>query len=133
MAKGKGKGKGRTKADSKADAEAIEKDVMIQLEPIELKSIDLFEARVEMQNVVSENIRLKQDSLTVNYRNHMAGLKAQLRATSESAKAIKAEHNKYIAELESKHNISLKDYSIEPDGVLIFNPLPDEDQEPDSE
>lgn len=92
----------------------------------QLKTLDLFEARVTMQHVVKENIELRSEAISVDYRNKMATLKAQKRSTNDSLQLISQEHNAFVAQLEKEFDIQLKDYSIEPDGYLTFNPLPKE-------
>jgi len=92
----------------------------------EMARLDAFEARVTTQGVVLENLTLRQDALTAEYRNQMAQLKARKRATQDSMLKIKDEHNAFISKLETRLEVSLKDYSIEPDGELVFNPLPEE-------
>lgn len=92
----------------------------------QLKTMALLEARVQMQYVVLENIQLKQDAASVEYRNKMAEFKAQKRATNNSLQAIREENNAFVAQVEAELGIELKDYSIEPDGHLTFNPLPEE-------
>jgi|GEM_PF-6815069 len=98
----------------------------ISLTEVQMKSLDLFEARGQMQQVVAENLRLKGDAITAEYRNQMAAIKARIRSTNDSLQKIKQEHNQFISDLESGLGIALKDYSIEPDGYLVYNPLPDE-------
>jgi len=93
----------------------------------EMARLDAFEARVTTQGVVLENSNLRQDALTAEYRNQLAQLKARRRATQESMLKIKTEHNAFISDLETRLEVSMKDYSIEPDGELVFNPLPEED------
>ena len=93
---------------------------------LQMKTLDLFEARILTQQVVDENLRLKSDALSTQYRVQMAALKARIRATNESRQVIKDEHNKFIADIEKDLGIVLKDFSIEPDGYLTYNPLPEE-------
>ena len=96
-----------------------------RLSEAQLSKMDLYEARLQMQYVVLDNLSLKANALSTEYRNQMAAFKAQTKNTNDSLQKIKQEHNKFVAEVEAEWGISLKDYSIEPDGYLQYNPLPD--------
>ena len=95
----------------------------------QMKTLDLFEARAEMQRVVLENTDLRMGSVSTEYQNKMAAFKAKKRATNNSLQKIREDYNQFVAELEAEFGIRMKDYSIEEDGYLTYNPLPIEPPE----
>jgi len=111
------------------DVESV-KESVLKLSESQLRTLDLFEARTQMQHVVMDNLTLKANALSADYRNQMATFKAQQRSTSESLQKLKHEHNQFVSSIESDLGISLKEYSVEPDGYLTYNPLPDEPPPP---
>ena len=95
----------------------------------QMKTLDLFEARAEMQRVVLENTDLRMGSVSTEYQNKMAAFKAKKRATNNSLQKIREDYNQFVTELEAEFGIRMKDYSIEEDGYLTYNPLPIEPPE----
>ena len=123
--------KERKMARRKKKESAVKTDVSNELclTGEQLKTIDLNEARVQMQHVVLENLELKAQALSIEYRNQMEMIKAKKRATNKSLQSIQQEHNEFIAGIEAGLGIVLKDYSIEVDGNLTYNPLPEKPPE----
>jgi len=105
----------------------IEKPVVVEkrLTPLEMKELDLFQSRIETQNYVLENLMLREAALAHAYKGEVAVLAAKKMNTKNSLKLIAKEHRSFVAGIEEKLDVSLPDFTVQDDGLLVFDPIND--------
>jgi len=94
----------------------------LQLTALEVKEIDLLQARKEAQNYALESLLSKEALLGMKHKQEIAELRVKQLNTKNSMKQIAQENNAFLRGIEDRLGITLADYAIREDGSLTLIP-----------
>lgn len=92
----------------------------IQLTELELKSLDLHEARAQAQMNIKDKFILEERLLSIDYQNKRDEIRRKQAEAIASMEEAKKDYNDTIKAIEARLNIVLKDYAIDVNGGLVY-------------
>jgi len=109
--------------NTESDNAEPKEEKVLALTELQMKDIDLYEARTAMQEQVLVNQSQEMTLLNIDYKNKQAQIKAKMKSTRESKKQIQRDYNAFVASIEADLGIKLADYTCDDTGVLTYNPI----------
>lgn len=85
----------------------------------EILELDLNESRVNMQATVLQNLKMREEILNTKYVKERDELRGKQLSTVTSMEQLKGEYNATRERIQQRLGVSLENYTVRQDGVLI--------------
>jgi DNA-binding protein H-NS len=97
-------------------------DSQLYISETDLKSLDLYNIKVELQVVILDKLKLAEQLLMIQQKQQVLDLKNKQKETVILLERAKQDYNTYRTKVNEKYDINLDDYLINDVGLLTYSP-----------
>lgn len=109
-----------------------EDEEKLALTELEMKTLELHEARVAMQAAVIEKLQYRERLMLIEQREQLALIRGKQKDCVVSMERARSDYNQTLAGVQERLGVDLKDYVIGEDGTLQLNPETDPEEDADN-